>query len=385
MRGSAYRFIVGLGGIAVEILHDIAVASAPVSRAHVRTMIENLKTAPLFTGARGKRPLDVDAIAAAVERISWLAHDLGPRLLRSRNQSADRRRGWQWRHRRRCASDTGVRNQSWRWGMRKVIDLECDLPPDETGKPRKSEGLEHPPGYGAPEKLPPLPGHGFGNYANIFTTRKKTEGGAKPKGESLDSVVARMKKANIVRGVVGRIPNSDLVRMVKKYPDNFICLAEFSAYDGMRGVRALEDIVRNHGIHGFRTSSLYTGLPASDRRYYPLYAKCVELDIPVRIYTAMSYANDRPYDLGHPRHLDQVAMDFPELRIVAGLSGWPWVNEMVGLLRRHPNLYADTASHRPRHFRVTRLRLGNVPAIRQHAAAGQDHDRAVARKLRRAL
>jgi predicted TIM-barrel fold metal-dependent hydrolase len=36
--------------------------------------------------------------------------------------------------------------------------------------------------------------------------------------------------------------------------------------------------------------------------------------------------------------------------VVAGLAGWPWVNEMVGLLRRHPNLYADTAAHRPRHF-----------------------------------
>ena len=66
-------------------------------------------------------------------------------------------------------------------------------------------------------------------------------------------------------------------------------------------------------------------VPASDRRYYPLYAKCVELDIPVRIYTAMTYASDRPYDLGHPRHLDQVAMDFPELTIIAGLAGWPWV------------------------------------------------------------
>ena len=43
---------------------------------------------------------------------------------------------------------------------------------------------------------------------------------------------------------------------------------------------------------------------------------------------------------------------FPELRIVAGLSGWPWVNEMVALLRRHPNLYCDTASHRPRYFGV---------------------------------
>ena len=73
--------IVGLGGVVVEILNDVAVATAPVSRAHVHKMIDNLKTAPLFKGARGKRPLDLDAIAGAVERISWLAHDLGPRLI----------------------------------------------------------------------------------------------------------------------------------------------------------------------------------------------------------------------------------------------------------------------------------------------------------------
>jgi hypothetical protein len=64
----------------------------------------------------------------------------------------------------------------------------------------------------------------------------------------------------------------------------------------------------------------------------------------------MNYANDRPYDLGHPRNIDNVAIDFPELRIIAGLSGWPWITDMIGLLRRHPNLYCDTAAHRPRHF-----------------------------------
>jgi acyl-CoA synthetase (NDP forming) len=73
--------IVGLGGIAVEILQDIAVATAPVSRGHVKAMIGNLKTAALFKGARGKPPLDVEAIADAVERVSWLAHDLGSRLV----------------------------------------------------------------------------------------------------------------------------------------------------------------------------------------------------------------------------------------------------------------------------------------------------------------
>ena len=73
--------IVGLGGIAVEILNDVAVATAPVAAAQVGRMIAGLRTAPLFSGARGRPPLDVAAIAHAVERMSWLAHDLGPRLV----------------------------------------------------------------------------------------------------------------------------------------------------------------------------------------------------------------------------------------------------------------------------------------------------------------
>jgi len=73
--------MVGLGGIAVEILGDVALAVAPVAAAHVRRMIAGLRTAPLFAGTRGRPPLDVEAIASAAERVSWLAHDLGPRLV----------------------------------------------------------------------------------------------------------------------------------------------------------------------------------------------------------------------------------------------------------------------------------------------------------------
>ncbi|HEX5327424.1 MAG TPA: acetate--CoA ligase family protein, partial [Acetobacteraceae bacterium] len=73
--------MLGLGGIAVEILRDVALAPAPVSRTDVRRMIEGLRSAPLFFGARGRPPLDVEAIADAVERISWLALDLGETLV----------------------------------------------------------------------------------------------------------------------------------------------------------------------------------------------------------------------------------------------------------------------------------------------------------------
>lgn len=55
--------------------------------------------------------------------------------------------------------------------MRKLIDLECDLPTDENGSPRKLKAATHPPGYGDPDRLSPLEGHGFSNYAHIFTRR----------------------------------------------------------------------------------------------------------------------------------------------------------------------------------------------------------------------
>ena len=73
--------LVGLGGIAVEILKDVALAPAPVSPARARAMIDSLASAPLFRGARGRPPLDIDAIVDALVRISWLAADLGGRLV----------------------------------------------------------------------------------------------------------------------------------------------------------------------------------------------------------------------------------------------------------------------------------------------------------------
>ncbi len=199
--------------------------------------------------------------------------------------------------------------------MRKVIDLECDLPPDENGNPRKLKKRPRTRRDMATRSgLPPLPGHGFSNYERIFTRR--TEGGdaaagpAKKHGMSMADFVARMDRAGVEVGVL-RAGNDIVADVLAQYPKRFIGLATISPHDGMRGVRELVRLVKEHGFGALRVSSLYNMVPASDRRYYPLYAKCVELDIPVRIYTNMNYATDRPYDLGHPRHLDQIAMDFP--------------------------------------------------------------------------
>src|SRR3989442_6098781 len=73
--------LVGLGGIAVEILKDVALAPAPVTVERARALLDALRSAPLLHGVRGRPPLDVAAVADVVVRVSWLAADLGPRLV----------------------------------------------------------------------------------------------------------------------------------------------------------------------------------------------------------------------------------------------------------------------------------------------------------------
>lgn len=236
--------------------------------------------------------------------------------------------------------------------MQRIIDLECSLP-EGIDDPQYTQGILSRAGILVPGRLPLPNGYGFDNYDVVFKVpikRRPPPAANEAAEDVLARLIADMDQAGVQCGVVGGASIATLIKLSAAHPGRFIGLAAISPLDGMRGVREFERLVLEQGIAGLRVSAPYDCIPASDRRYYPLYAKCVELGVPVRIYTSMTYANDRPYDLGHPRHLDCVAMDFPELRIVAGLSGWPWVSEMVALLRRHPNLYCDTAAHRPRHF-----------------------------------
>ena len=109
--------------------------------------------------------------------------------------------------------------------------------------------------------------------------------------------VELLERVGIVRALPFGTSNDEAGELLHDYPDRFIGLARISGLHGMRGVRELERRVRDQKFQALGVSALVDGIPASDRRYYPLYAKAVELDIPVRIYSSMNYATDRPYDL----------------------------------------------------------------------------------------
>jgi predicted TIM-barrel fold metal-dependent hydrolase len=229
--------------------------------------------------------------------------------------------------------------------MTRIIDMEVSVPHFDVG----DDQAHTEPGRGAPAVDTGRPaGYGMANYARIFKARQ--EGADHRPASELDTFMEMLAKVGVERALPFGVDNDEIAALLRRFPGRILGLARISAFKGMAGVRELERRVRDEGFHALGVSALVDGIPASDRRYYPLYTKAAELEIPVRIYSSMNYATDRPYDLGHPRHLDQVAMDFPELTLIGGLGGWPWVNEMVALVRRHPNLHMDTSAHRAKYL-----------------------------------
>ena len=87
--------------------------------------------------------------------------------------------------------------------------------------------------------------------------------------------------------------------------------------------------------------------PASDAIWFPLYEVCQQLHIPVWIHTAAHWWPDVPMDINHPMHVDRVATEFPQLKIIMGRAGWPWVTEAVMAAWRHPNVFIDTSGWQP--------------------------------------
>ena len=153
--------------------------------------------------------------------------------------------------------------------------------------------------------------------------------------------------ASAFRGLNGpRITNEEIAAVVRRHPDGVVGIASVDLLHPMEGVRELRHCVKDYGFKGLRVLPWLWGLPPDDRRYYPLYAECVELG--VVFCTQVGHAGPmRPSEPGRPiPYLDHVAHEFPDLVILGGHIGVPWVGEMISLMMKHPNVYVDTSGYK---------------------------------------
>ena len=146
------------------------------------------------------------------------------------------------------------------------------------------------------------------------------------------------------------ITNDEVATAVDRHPDRVVGIASVDIRNPMEAVRELRYYVKNHGFKGLRVLPWLWGLPPDDRRYYPLYAECVDLDITFCLQVGHTGPME-PSEPGRPiPYLDHVAHEFPELRIVGGHIGFPWTSEMISLMMKHPNVYVDTSAYKASRF-----------------------------------
>jgi predicted TIM-barrel fold metal-dependent hydrolase len=185
-------------------------------------------------------------------------------------------------------------------------------------------------------------------------------------GVGLEQYVAKMDRAGIERSLLiavragdmrvkysFAIPYERIADYCERFPGRFHGLAGIDPSAGMRGLREFEAAVREYGFVGAHLYPHWFELPPDHAKYYPFYAKCCELDVPImmQIGHCLDYQRDRVLpSVGRPITLDRVAIDFPELKLIGIHLGWPWTDEMIAICFKHQNVYMAGDAYAPKHW-----------------------------------
>jgi predicted TIM-barrel fold metal-dependent hydrolase len=203
----------------------------------------------------------------------------------------------------------------------------------------------------------PYPAH-LQNYKRIYGKTSDKSESSRFEGRPFSDFLAFLDSVGIAKFVVKardiettfglKIPNESIAELVRAHPDRVIGIAGADPHKGREAVRDLERAVKELGLKGLNLQLYELEMVASDRRIYPLYEKCCELGVPINVHVSVNFANGIPLKYGHPIHLDEVAVDFPDLKLIASPPGWPWVHELIAVAWRHPNVYIGLNSIRPK-------------------------------------
>lgn len=192
----------------------------------------------------------------------------------------------------------------------------------------------------------------------MFTSIRRWTDQSTPDDHPLDFTLAALDGAGIAHALVTAwwgpegplISNDEVAAVVAAHPSRFTGVASVDLLHPMAAVRELRRAVKTLGLRALRILPWLYGLPPNDRRYYPLYAECIELNIPFCLQVGHT-GPMRSSEPGRPiPYLDEVALDFPELVIVAGHIGYPWTQEMIALAMKYPNVYIDTSAWKPSRY-----------------------------------
>ena len=219
-----------------------------------------------------------------------------------------------------------------------IVDLMIGFPSPKAG--RRFEFLE-----------PQLRDAGSSSMPTPISYMFKQDANALAEGDDpVASTLAAMDRFGVAVGMVG-LAGETTERALARYPDRFVPSLEIDPNDITGAVRAVRRAHETNGIKAVTTfpAGCNPQVPVSDRRYYPVYQTCVDLDIPIVVNAGI--AGPRvPSACQDVMHFDQVCYDFPELRIVMRHGAEPWEELAVKLMLKWPGLHYMTSAFAPKYY-----------------------------------
>jgi predicted TIM-barrel fold metal-dependent hydrolase len=205
---------------------------------------------------------------------------------------------------------------------------------------------------------------------------KTNQSEAARQGVELEQYVATMDAAGIERSLLIaarcgdmrmrgsiEIPYDYVHEACQAFPHRFSGVAGIDPTRGMKGLSELEYAVRELGFVAAHWYPHWFGMAPDRPQIYPYYAKCCELGIPMMLQVGhnLVYQTDRRLpSVGRPITLDQVAIDFPELKIIGIHLGVPWTDEMISMAYKHENIYIGGDAYAPRYWPPQMVHFANT-------------------------
>jgi uncharacterized protein len=163
-------------------------------------------------------------------------------------------------------------------------------------------------------------------------------------------LLAELDRHNIRQAIVTPY-DGPAERALREYPDRFFAGINVDPNEGMEALRKIDRAAEEYDlkcVHAF-PAGLYPQVAINDKKFYPIYMKCVELDVPF-CSTAGVPGPRIPYAPQDVAHIDEVCWFFPELKFVTRHGCEPWADLAVKLLLKWPNLYYSTTAFAPKYY-----------------------------------
>jgi predicted TIM-barrel fold metal-dependent hydrolase len=154
------------------------------------------------------------------------------------------------------------------------------------------------------------------------------------------------------------VTNDYIAQMVKDFPDVFVGWAGVDPLKGKMAIEELERANKEFGFTGVKFAPHIQQFFLDDPQFYPLWEKCVELDMHMMTHTGFGgLGAGLPGGLGTKLqyvkpfpHIDNLAADFPELTIVAAHPAWPWTEEFIAVVLHKGNVFWELSGWAPRYY-----------------------------------